>query len=478
MKRAVCILLIAVILIVCAPLAQAAGAERNQYDMDFTIDMDEKLISGRFGVTAFNGSQDAWSGLCLRDYATTLLEMAGDAPAEFIGIKDASGAELKYYRDDSDPSIVYVELNEPIPPGGSGKITIEYSAGIPKLGNGARYGWQPIPTDEGQLIFELANFYPVLAIYEDGGWVTEPYFNEGECFYSSCADYGIKLTLPDSYTVVSTGGEVMGESKEGMTTWTISAKNVRDVAFTTCPNMGWFSGTTKGGAKLKSYYYEGDNRHATEAQASISFDTVLGAMNYYEEIIGPYPYGSIDVVMSALEGFGGMEYPMYVRCSDYSVNIANREDTIMRVSAHEAAHQWFYAVVGNNQYTEAWLDEGFATLLEILYFYHIERYDIADEIVDGGRARVAGNKALASEYVNLPYDELGENYGGAVYSKAGLFLFDLLQAMGEDDFFKMIKDYYEEYSFKEAKTDDFISKVFEYSDSGEVRALVEENIKL
>jgi aminopeptidase N len=31
------------------------------------------------------------------------------------------------------------------------------------------------------------------------------------------------------------------------------------------------------------------------------------------------------------------------------------------VVAHEVAHQWWYSIVGNDQYSEPWLDESFAT---------------------------------------------------------------------------------------------------------------------
>lgn len=87
-------------------------------------------------------------------------------------------------------------------------------------------------------------------------------------------------------------------------------------------------------------------------------------MNAFEKAWGKYPYDTLDVVQAPYNS-GGMEYPGMVRISDsYAGSLELVEGEVGKMLrldvAHEVAHEWFYAAVGNDQYREAWLDESFA----------------------------------------------------------------------------------------------------------------------
>jgi aminopeptidase N len=73
-------------------------------------------------------------------------------------------------------------------------------------------------------------------------------------------------------------------------------------------------------------------------------------MERYADLLGPYPYPEVDVVIGTFLSFGGMEYPGLVMAVPTEVPVA-----------HELAHQWWYGLVGDDQYTAPWLDEAFAT---------------------------------------------------------------------------------------------------------------------
>jgi aminopeptidase N len=67
---------------------------------------------------------------------------------------------------------------------------------------------------------------------------------------------------------------------------------------------------------------------------------------------GPYGRPEVDLVEGPGEvarGGVAMEYPELVLTPAQSTAIA-----------HELAHQWFYSIVGDDQYSEPWLDESFA----------------------------------------------------------------------------------------------------------------------
>lgn len=65
----------------------------------------------------------------------------------------------------------------------------------------------------------------------------------------------------------------------------------------------------------------------------------------------------------------GMEYPGIVTArSIRNTGPVNLEDLKYMID-HEIAHQWFYGVVSNDPYNDAWLDEGFANFSEAVYVY-------------------------------------------------------------------------------------------------------------
>jgi hypothetical protein len=74
----------------------------------------------------------------------------------------------------------------------------------------------------------------------------------------------------------------------------------------------------------------------------------------FNTMFGRYPWASYTVAITPDLG-GGIEYPMHVM---------QGSGTSGRTTTHELAHQWFYALVGNNQGRNPWLDEGLATYAE------------------------------------------------------------------------------------------------------------------
>jgi aminopeptidase N len=76
-------------------------------------------------------------------------------------------------------------------------------------------------------------------------------------------------------------------------------------------------------------------------------------MRRYAAWYGPYARPEVDLVEGpGAGGRGGgvaMEYPELVMTPSDPTSVA-----------HELAHQWFYAIVGDDQWSEPWLDESFA----------------------------------------------------------------------------------------------------------------------
>ncbi|NOX44463.1 MAG: M1 family metallopeptidase [Caldiserica bacterium] len=115
------------------------------------------------------------------------------------------------------------------------------------------------------------------------------------------------------------------------------------------------------------------------------------------------------------------------------------------IFAHEVAHQWWYAQVGNDQVREPWVDEALATYTSGLA---MDGWGMFDELraywersYELGRSRVPGA---------TPFDPVwafpeGRGYGGIVYSGGALFFLDLEGTMGRAPLLRALRRYLGEY---------------------------------
>lgn len=444
-----------------------------------SLDTEAKTISGSVKIKLTNTSEDTLSQICFRDYISaigrTYGEMNGtslDLESKFTGIYDVSSKEtLEYSRTDKDKSILFVDLKSPLAPGKSTQIQFDYKADIPE--NAFRYLYTTV-NDGKNLLFELGNFYPILSIYENGDWQNDSFFYEGECFCSKCADYSVTLSLPEEYTLVSSGTEKQGKAENGMCTWTIEAENVRDVGITASDNIA-FSEDTFEDIQIRCYYFDNE---ASKKQGELMLDTAVNSVKFLTQHIGGYPYPTLDAVMTN-DLIGAIEFPSYVRVGDYSEQMDgdNSEyitNLIVENTSHEVAHQWFYAVVGNNGYQDPWLDESLASFCALAYQSEKMSQKDVEELVSQGKLYLQDTDGI---YLNESYDKLGQNYIAAVYEKGKYFLFDLMHAMGEEEFYKMLQEYYSTNAYQEVQAKDFIDMIHKYTKTDKVKELVKANLK-
>ena len=93
-------------------------------------------------------------------------------------------------------------------------------------------------------------------------------------------------------------------------------------------------------------------------QAERHFAATRAVLTYYGQWFGPYPYGHLTVIDPAWQsGAGGMEYPTLFTAGTHWLAPGHVEDP-EDVTIHEAGHQFWYGLVGNNEFEYAWLDEG------------------------------------------------------------------------------------------------------------------------
>ena len=172
-------------------------------------------------------------------------------------------------------------------------------------------------------------------------------------------------------------------------------------------------------------------------QASISFGRAADMVDFYSEVIGPYPFEKLAHVQSVTR-FGGMENASAIFYSERRLASGSSMEATV---AHETAHQWFGAAVTERDWTELWLSEGFATYFGHLYFESRDGVDDFRRRLDGSRWSYL-ESAVTGRPVAARYDDLFDQLNRNNYAKGAWVLHMLRGIMGDDAFFRGIRDYY------------------------------------
>lgn len=179
-------------------------------------------------------------------------------------------------------------------------------------------------------------------------------------------------------------------------------------------------------------------------------ETSRRAMEFFSDRVGPYPYEKLANVQ--VSGFsGGMENATVIFYGEKGV-AAGRGPVV-----HEVAHQWFGNSVTERDWDDVWLSEGFAT-----YFAHLyrEHYEGRDAFVDGlerSRTTVLQTAQMLPEaaVVHDNLSDMDRVLNRLVYDKGGWVLHMLRREVGDEAFWRGIREYYRRYRDSNASTDDF-----------------------
>jgi len=363
----------------------------------------------------------------------------------------------------SDRTVMSAPLPQPIEPNGAVTITVTWTAHVPRTV--ARTG------AIGNFFF-IAQWFPKLGVLQDEGWNCHQFHAATE-FFSDYGVYDVTLTVPRGWPLGATGVERdRHDNANGTTTHRYHQDDVHDFAWTTSPDYlvrtARFEHATLPAVDMRLLLQP---EHA--GQAERHFDATRTALKYYGEWYGAYPYGHITIVDPAWQsGAGGMEYPTLFTAGTRWLAPA-RVTTPEGVTVHEAGHQFWYGIVGNNEFEHAWMDEGFNTFstaravaqaydpnyLAVRYFGGFVPWVFRDVVIsretDGNRL-TGYRRDARSDAQSTPSLLYFPTTGGSItYNKTALWLNTLERWLGWSTVQRIMSTFFAAWKFKHPKPDDF-----------------------
>jgi hypothetical protein len=466
-----------------------SGVHAYRYNMSVNLDTRKNSMDQTVTVYVRNDTGKTLKSIGIRNMAHAIIRLnskdnsyssinkkKSSRITSAVNVKTGKRIPLKYKKD---KTVIYGNIaGSPLKPGKTMVIRLKCKVDIPR--NDDRFGYH---TSKVGKMYELSFCFPYISMYDNGKWNESPYFDSGENRYRSVADYRVKLKAPKSYTIAATGTETR---KDGVTC--IRADKVRDFAIVACNYMKKQTATIDG-VRINSYYLK-INRSST--YNTLALGAARDSVKLFTEKFGKYPYGELDVVQTRMGTSNGMEYPglVMIAADDYTRGFNPKlADPIELCSivSHEVAHEWFCVSVGNDEYKEAWLDEGFASYgADVLYSEArpaslkkaaaMEKTKLPDKAAFAKIMNKQVKTTLDGKshfYINRPVNKYSFiDYADRVYSGGTAFLWQLRGAMGETAFENAVKEYYATYTLKEATTGDFLRIIRSYDNSSKVNKVI------
>jgi aminopeptidase N len=406
---------------------------------------------------------DAWSSM---DVTSLKVNQPGAQPGftpqrTFISPDDGNTA---------DRTVMTAALSREVAPGETIDIEVAWTAKIPRPF--ARTGYT------GDYYF-IGQWFPKIGVFEDSGWNAHQFHSNTE-FFSDYGVYDVRMTVPRGFVVGASGRQLeRTDNADGTTTHRYRGEDIHDFAWTTSPTFIERRETFEH-SRLPTVEMRLLLQPEHSGLAERHFAATAAALRYYGEWYGAYPYPNVTIVDPAYQSrSGGMEYPTLFTVGSRWIaprGVADPEST----AVHEAGHQFWYGIVGSNEFENAWMDEGINQFSEARTLdqafspnYNERRYfgnfipwmfpDIPitralDSGVNGYRQNTEVDAQATPTFRQWP-----STSGNITYWKTALWLYTLERHLGWPMLQRIMSTYFERWKFRHPAPADFFQIVNEVS---------------
>ncbi|NOY78152.1 MAG: M1 family metallopeptidase [Calditrichaeota bacterium] len=458
------------------------------YVMTVSLNPGKKLVSGSEVLTWRNTSRDFVPDIYLHLYMnafssekSTFMQESGSrfhgrefekskrGSIRLKSLKLANGTNLLdslsfVSPDDGNPfdrTVARLRLPVSVPPGGEIKLLIEFETRLPRVF--ARAGYY-------KNFFMVAQWFPKVGVYQNGGWNCHQYHATSE-FFADFGVYDVRIFVPKNYEVGATGDLLEKTTIDSLAMFRFLAEDVHDFAWAASPDfriardsfLKKLPDQPEERVQINLFYQSFHKRHVPRY-----LQAVKNAMTYFYEHVGLYPYSTLTMIdpPTAAAGAGGMEYPTLITLGTHWL-IPKGIRLPETVAVHEFGHQYWYGMVANNEFEEAWLDEGINTYYEtrIMDYYYGEK----ESSVDLFGIKISDSNLQWLEYLNgAALDPIKRNawdfyspasYSSNSYSKPAMMLRTFEDYVGIVKMDHIMRTYFTRWKFKHPTSRDFIKTV-------------------
>jgi hypothetical protein len=481
-----CIILLS--LIVTSHAQDYRWQQRVEYTMNVSLDVNSHIINGTQRLIYYNNSPDTLQKVYyhlyfnafqpgsmmdvrsrnLPDPDRRVLDRISKLKDDEIGYQHIQslkqeGVNLSY---SISGTVMEVILAKPILPKGKAVFDLQFVGQVPlqirRLGRDNREG----------IAYSMTQWYPKMAEYDYQGWHAYPYVARE--FHGVWGDFDVTLTLDSTYTIGGTGilqnpeevghgystrevkvqpkgkspiktSALISKPKTNLVSWHFVAKSVIDFAWAADPDYTHDIQQVPNGPELHFFYQK--NEKTTETWKKMQ-PYAVKTFQYLNEHFGRYPFPTYSIIQG---GDGGMEYPMCTLILGEG-QFRGVNGTMM----HEVAHSWYQMTLASNESLYPWMDEGFTDFAsseaEAAIFEesdpHKSSYQAYFNLVASGLQEPASQH---SDHYNT-----NRAYGTIAYSMGAVFLNQLKYLIGDENFYKGMKLYYNTWKMRHPEPNDFI----------------------
>ncbi|MFM8912138.1 MAG: M1 family metallopeptidase, partial [Flammeovirgaceae bacterium] len=445
--------------------------QRVEYTMDVKMDVNTHRVAGSQKLVYYNNSPDTLSKVYyhlyfnafqpgsmmdvrsrnLPDPDRRVMDRISKLKEDEIGYQHIQtlkqdGKELSFK---ITGTIMEVTLHKPLLPKTKTTFDMKFESQVPlqvrRSGRNNREG----------ISYSMTQWYPKLAEYDYQGWHAYQYVARE--FHSPWGDFNVKITIDPRFVIGGTGKlqnpNQIGHGYEkgavtrpnGDLTWHFVAKDVIDFAWAADPDYMHDKVQVPNGPEVHFFYQK--NEKTADTWKKIQ-PIAVKVFQHLNENFGKYPFDTYSVIQG---GDGGMEYPM---CT--LILGEGSLDGVAGTMAHEVAHSWYQMTLASNESLHAWMDEGAAD------FASDEAMDAITGAAPDHRSSYQSYFALVNSGLQEPANQHSDHfsthraYTVMAYSMGAVMLEQLKYLIGEKNFYKGMKLYYNTWKMKHPEPNDFI----------------------
>lgn len=450
------------------------------YDMNIDFDVENHQFKGEQQIQYVNNSPDTLNRLYFHLYfnafqaGSMMDQRSQDLPDPDGRIANRIGklkqGEMGYHRIDqflvngAAPAfeifgtLMRIDLLDPILPGDTAKIECLFHSQVPlQVRRSGRMNSEGVD-------YTMTQWYPKMAEYSERGWHTQQYVNRE--FFGVFGSFDVHINIDSEFILGGTGvlqnaceldkrvAEVyckdkLKKRKDKKQTWHFHAENVHDFAWAADDEYEISHVETPSGVDL--YFLRLPD---TDENSWLTLEAYT--LRFIEEMskeFGAYPYEQFSVIQG---GDGGMEYPMCTMI----LGRGGKDNLggMIALMVHEAAHNWYYGVLGFDEQRYPWMDEGFTTYAENVILNSLFNLD-EDNPHEGSYKAFRRLKSKGfEEALTTPADHYQRNrtYGASAYSMGNLYLSQLEYIVGREILRNSLREFFNTWKFKHPEPNDLL----------------------